>query len=120
MKDKISKRDFENTLDAVLNRENDARVVAVMAASFCEDYLARLIRIRMPGLTRALKKTMFEEGVLASASSRAQMARALDLIDADCHHDLSRIARIRNLFAHNIYIGTFDHEDVEKLCGELR
>jgi hypothetical protein len=118
--DTISEPDYENTLRIINDPQADPRVIAVVAASFCEDYLGRMVRTQLPGLTTDLRKRMFENGMLSQSSERAQMARALGLINADCHADLSLIAKIRNLFAHNIYVASFDHKDVADLCDDLR
>ena len=102
-----------------LNRSGD-REVAITAAAYCETYLADILKSKMPGLDHKLGKKIFGSGgALGPASARYDMARALNIVIPATHKDLGRIATIRNRFAHNIAVDSFDHNMVRDLVDKL-
>src|SRR5260221_10983535 len=74
---------------------------ALLAGSHVEKTLASFLdRFFVEGETSA-KILSFEEGSLGTASSRADMAYVLGLIDQPLLANVKKIAEIRNTFAHH-------------------
>lgn len=113
--------DYVKAIKTVFDNQSDPRVCAIVAASYLEDYLGRLIQAMMRGLNSKLKDKLFgSNGRLSEMSVKIDLARALGLIDEDTHTDLVSISRIRNRFAHNIHIDSFEHDEISKLCNDLK
>jgi hypothetical protein len=96
------------------------RVIAIVAASYLELYLEKLIIARMPGLDAELRKRLFDvNGSVSSLGAKIDMARALDLIRPYERINMIQIARVRNRFAHDLEIATFDHVKVRKCVDAM-
>lgn len=105
----------------VMSREDtDARVVAIVGVSYIETYMAEALRKKLKALTPDLDQRLFEGfGPLATAKSRLLLLEAWGTVSARTSRDISTLLKIRNLFAHNVRIDSFDQEDVAKLCRRL-
>jgi len=90
-------------------------------ASYLEKYIGEVIKFRLPGATGPLKKKMFgNEGLLGPAVAKFDLAKALSCIDNEMHNDLKVIASIRNQFAHNIDVDSFEHPEIAKRINNLK
>jgi len=107
-----------------LSQEENAnpRVVAIVVGAYIEDYLTGLIKKKLPGLNSALSDRIFRpsEGALGSLARKLDMARALEVLNADTCKEAVLIARIRNRFAHKIEVDSFDHPEVAELIDSLQ
>jgi hypothetical protein len=100
--------------------ESDARTVAILAAGYLERYLTDLIVSRMPGLNSDLRSRVFDpNGSIGTLGRKIDIARALGLMGAALRQDCIKIARIRNRFAHNIDVDSFDCPDVAEIALAL-
>ncbi len=112
--------DFTTAAAAMVDPKQNPRVVAIMAASYLEDYLGRALRTKMPSLSRAMRSKLFESGgLLSTMQAKIDLSNALGLIPGPIKSDLINIARIRNRFAHNIHVCDFDDIEVAKFCSKL-
>lgn len=121
MTDPIDINDFTKVTKAVIDRATDARTVAIMAASYIDDYLGRAIRTKLAGVNATLSDKLFGAyGPLSTMAAKIDFARALNLTTSAMRDDLIIINRVRNRFAHNIHVDSFSHPDVLKLCSKFR
>ena len=102
--------------------END-RTLAVVATAFLESILTEAIAVRLPVLDDDVRTTLFDpqrNAPLSSYASKVYMARAMFVVDGVPYEDLKIVGRIRNQFAHNVRVNTFDHHRVLPLVLKLK
>jgi DNA-binding MltR family transcriptional regulator len=93
------------------------RAAAILGATYLETLLGKLLRTKF---VQSPSTEMFSgHGLLASFSSRVDIAYALGLFDEDVYRDLNLIRRIRNDFAHNIDYATFAEPAIRQRCAEF-
>jgi hypothetical protein len=101
----------------------DDRVAAIVSAAYIEKYLVDVLARYFPGLddNPVLKKAMFNDfnGMAGSLGLKLQLARALNAITPGTHEDGVTISKIRNKFAHNLEVTSFDHPMVADLTDNL-
>ena len=109
------------SLFSVLKDDAEDRTVAICCAAYLEDVLELAIVTKLPGASPKLcTKLMEDGGPLQSAGAKIDIARALNLIDDDDRVIFIMIARVRNRFAHNIRVATFEHPEVAPLLGKVQ
>jgi hypothetical protein len=97
------------------------RVAAIVCASYVEKHLTHLIRLRLPGLTSPLTKALFgERGPISTLGAKIDVAEAMQVLSVKAAKDARLITRIRNKFAHNLAVDSFDHQKVRALVEELQ
>lgn len=91
----------------------DDRVVAIVCGAYIEDFIGEVIAHELPGLNAELKnKLLGTDRPLGPVAARLDMARALQIINGEDHRLLTQIIRIRNRFAHNLWVASFDDQPV--------
>lgn len=99
------------------------RIMAIVGAAHLEGVLEEIIAARLPVLDVDLRKKLFSAlggGILATFASRVHMARALGIVDGDAYEELKLIAKIRNAFAHQVGVASFDNPVVVKMTDGLK
>ncbi|MBB3352809.1 hypothetical protein FHT70_002742 [Rhizobium sp. BK049] len=104
-------------------READ-RSIAIVHASVVEDQLRSAIERYFPGRQSdpAVINRIFDPekyGPLGNFAARADIAFALGIVGSGALKALKNIGRIRNEFAHELGVHSFDHPDVAKLVEKL-
>lgn len=96
-----------------IDRSND-RAVAIVGGSLVENYLALALLTRLRQLDNAEQKELFglESSLLATFHAKIQLGYALNLYSGSVLSDLRTVKRIRNMFAHQLEISTFNHPEV--------
>ena len=68
-----------------------------------------------------MREKLFDpNGFLGSFAAKIDIGRALQTINADMHHDLKILASIRNRFAHDLAVSSFDHPEIAKRLDKFR
>ncbi|HEX4695616.1 hypothetical protein [Sphingomonas sp.] len=112
--------DFHALVTFIVDGADD-RTSAILHVSYIEKYLSRAIGYAMPGLTTKLREKLFgPDGALGPLAAKNDIARALNIIAETDHHNLKLLASIRNKFAHNIRISSFDDPEISKRAMQLR
>jgi DNA-binding MltR family transcriptional regulator len=103
------------------------RGVAVVGGSFAEEALKALLLAYFNfgastfGFSRTeknvseLSESLFNynrDGALSTFTAKAKLARLLGLISSGTYKNLTIVARIRNDFAHNVEIDSFNHPTI--------
>ena len=101
-----------------LTQESD-RAVALMAAAFLEDYLARMISSNMIENSKVRKEVFDHNGSLGTFSAKIDIAYMLGLISQEIRKDLHLLRKIRNEFAHTAKPLTFLDHNIKSRCDEL-
>ena len=121
MSDKFAK-DFLTLADMVIEHGCDDRIAAIVCTAYIEDHIVAVISEFFPGMTSGLKKAFFDptNGIARSLGNKLDMARALNAISDRAYTDGKLIGRIRNKFAHNLYVTSFDAPEVRDLVDQLQ
>lgn len=102
--------------------ESSDTICVLLGANFIDRCLANALVINIPIKDKDFIKNDlldFNNGVLATYSSRNKIAYSLNIIDKQYFEDISLIGKIRNRFAHNHLEITFDENEVKMLCNKL-
>lgn len=98
--------------------EPNDRVIAVIGGAFLDTSLEHILRSFLPE-SEEVKKLLEPNGLLGSYGSRLKMTYCLGLIDKIIKDDLILIGKIRNKFAHDLFI-SFEDKNIASWCRELK
>lgn len=99
------------------SREND-RTAAIVIGSFLDDFLLLALKSRLvdsPELDNYFKP----EGACGSMGARCRLGLLLGLYTKQFYKDIRRMGDIRNLFAHNIDVSSFEDSVIKSKCDGL-
>ena len=106
-----------NKIVESFHKESD-RGAAILASSFIEVFLEKLIRHFLRKDT-IVNKLFDGYGPLSTFASKSDMAFSIGYINKNIHRDLKFIRKIRNHFAHHPGEASFDKNPVKDYCKEL-
>jgi len=97
------------------------RAAVLIAASFLDEWLRRLLQAKMIDDSKAVKALLDDSnnGPLSFFSARINAAYCLGLLSKDERDDLNLIRKIRNRFAHRLHGFTFDEQEIKDWCMSL-
>lgn len=101
----------------------DDRTLAIVGTSFLESILTEVIAVRLPVCDEQVRETLFSSNnnaPLSTFASKVHMARAMNVVDGAAYNDLKLIGRVRNAFAHNVRVESFDHPLADRLVRKLK
>lgn len=102
-----------------LTEESD-RGCALFAAAYLDKVLSDLLYLSVVENGKKVESDLFEGNApLASFSSRIKMAFYLGRISAECRSELDTIRKIRNDFAHDASLISFETKSVADRCLNL-
>src|SRR5215510_11720035 len=97
------------------------RAAAIVAATLLDNHVTNVLKEELKhGDDKVLGELLRGRGPIGAFANRIRVIYALGLITKQGYEDLRAINRIRNLFAHNSSVRTFDHEQVKSLCMSLK
>lgn len=100
-----------------LINQRDDRSAAIIGQAFVEELVRRLVtKALLPG--KESRQLLALDGPLGAFTPRVKLAVTLGLIDSKFADMLRQMAVIRNAFAHNFEIDTF--EELSPECEKLR
>jgi DNA-binding MltR family transcriptional regulator len=106
-----------NNLVGQFQQEPD-RAAAIIAASFAECFVEKLLRRFMRKLSTT--NDLFDgHGPLATFAAMSDVAYAFGILDKSVHKDLTQIRKVRNHFAHHPEVTNFDRSPVNDFCKQL-
>jgi hypothetical protein len=96
------------------------RAVAVICTAIVENRLTAVLKASMRSDPEPLTELFRPSGPLGSLGTKIRLAYLLGLIHEDIYRDLLLTAKIRNEFAHDVRITSFDDESVKSRVYSLR
>lgn len=100
-------------------KHDTPRAVGIVAASLVDEFLAQAIRCWLHG-SQSNKDDLFgRSGPLATFSARIDLGQAIGIFGNVTHKELHTIRKVRNAFAHDIGIDSFDNNQVCDLANNL-
>jgi DNA-binding MltR family transcriptional regulator len=95
------------------------RAAAILCATYVDSAMETLLRgvmvYEVPNAKTGRLKDVFGYGPCGSYSNKNLLCYALGLISLNLHTDIAIIGEVRNKFAHNNEIASFDHPTIAKL-----
>jgi DNA-binding MltR family transcriptional regulator len=105
-----------------LDSESD-RAVAIVGVALLDEKLRQALEALFdPGLSTRDRADLFEGPVapLGTYAAKTRTARALGFFQDDFQDDLQLLGRIRNRFAHDLSVRSFEDPKISGLCERLR
>lgn len=119
--DEAFRKDFDLLIAFSRAPDTNDRSLAIICTSYAEKYLGELIKARMKGLNHKLREKLFKpEGILGPLQARIDIAKAMNIIENPVFSDMKLLGSIRNQFAHNLEISTFDHPEIAKRIDKFQ
>lgn len=109
--------DMEDIADG-LTEESDRGCVLV-TISIIEKQLEEILRKRILGTKKQLKELFTGFGPMSSFSAKIKLAYSFGIITSEAYSELDRLKRIRNLFAHDPNLITFETKNIISMCDSL-
>jgi DNA-binding MltR family transcriptional regulator len=106
-------------MDTEFRRESD-RVMGIVGAAYLDSLLDSLLRAVLIDSHEDVENLLRPDAPLGSNGARYQLAYCLGLIRKDQRDDLKIVAKIRNLFAHDFKVNSFDVSPIREHCGNLK
>lgn len=105
-------------LEQEINSASD-RSCAIVCAAFLDDFLERLLLSFLSTGSSSQNKLLFENnGPLSTFSAKIILAFRLGLISKKEYENITLVRKIRNAFAHDIKINSFDEDKIKSLLIE--
>ena len=111
-------KDAKAVFDSV-NREKSDLACALILTAYLEQCIGSLIAKRFIESSLAERILDPKGGLLGSFKSRVDLAYALGLITKGMYSNLSKVAEIRNTFAHSHIDVKFEDSRIHPLCEKL-
>jgi hypothetical protein len=103
-----------------LGRESE-RATAILAAAWIDDLLRRrLTQLFSSGNKEARAQIFAPSGPFATFSAKIDAAFCIGWLDADVHHDLHVIRKVRNSFAHQVHGLSMESPQIRCLTESFR
>ena len=99
--------------------ETNERSIAILGGTFLEMTLEKILYAFLPENDREVKKLFDFNSPLGNFSNKIQMAYCLGLIEKTVKSDLNLIRKIRNKFAHEMFLN-FKDPQIESWCKSLK
>lgn len=112
--------DWQTILEELQSQSD--RAAAIVGVALIDAKLEKAFRtVMVEGLSQGKLRDLFEgpTAPLASYSGKARVAHALGMIGDRSFADLKRLGQIRNRFAHELEITSFEHQKIRELCDQL-
>lgn len=114
------------TIDFFRNRSilrelehGDNRSVILLGGAILDELLRRLLDSWLVPNDK-IKKSVFDYNeALGTFANRIKMCFLLGLISEDMFDDLNNVRKIRNCYAHNIFVPDFENKEIKDKCDSL-
>ncbi len=97
----------------------DERSIVILGGTFLEMILEHILLAFLPEDEKEVSKLMEFNQPLGNFSNKIAMVYCLGLIEKVVKEDLNLIRKIRNKFAHDLYV-TFDDKQIQSWCEALK
>jgi hypothetical protein len=96
------------------------RATAIVGAAFVEDHLQRMIQARLVDDQKVVEQIFGPSSALGSFSAKINVGYLMGLYSREAYLELDCIRKIRNDFAHELHINSFDLQTIKDRCANLR
>jgi hypothetical protein len=106
--DKLTKDELEAFYDALRDRDR-----AIVLSTIAENHLTSLLQLLMRRNEQVISQDLFRpSGPLGPFGTKIRVAYMLRILPFEIYKDLITVSKIRNKFAHELSIKSFDHQQL--------
>jgi DNA-binding MltR family transcriptional regulator len=98
---------------------NSDRAIGIIAAAVLEEHITNAIKKRWRDSPKVADGLLQIEGPLGNFGPKIDLVFLMGLISPEGHQDMKIIKKIRNKFAHNLEVDTFETPLIKGWCFEL-
>jgi hypothetical protein len=95
------------------------RAAAVAGGAFVEEHLTHLLRSRMVPDEKVIKERFAPGRAFGDFGAKIDLGYLLGIYSKQAYKELIAIKRIRNDFAHQLEVNSFDSDDMRDRCQNL-
>lgn len=95
------------------------RAAAVVGGAFVEEHLTYLLRSRMVPDENVIQERFAPGGAFGDFGVKIDLGYLIGMYSKQAYKELIRIKRIRNDFAHQLEVNSFDRDDMRDRCRNL-
>jgi DNA-binding MltR family transcriptional regulator len=115
------------SLDEKLNKEeleafydhSSARAYGIVLSAILENHLTAILRLIMRREPKIADELFRPTGPLGPFGTKIRLAYLLRIIHKDIYNDLTIVTRIRNAFAHDLSVTSFEEQKVRDLIKNM-
>jgi hypothetical protein len=106
--EKLTKDEIEAFYDALRDRDR-----AIVLSAIAENHLTSLLQLLMRRGEKEISQQLFNpNGPLGPFGTKIRIAYMLRILPPELHKDLMTVSKIRNKFAHDLSIKSFDNQQI--------
>jgi hypothetical protein len=95
------------------------RATAVVGGAFVEEHLTHVLKSRMVKDAKVAHEMFAPGRACGDFGAKVNLGYLIRLYSKRAHKELTTIRLIRNHFAHQIKLNSFDRDDIRDLCQNL-
>jgi hypothetical protein len=95
------------------------RATAVVGGAFVEEHLTHVIKSRMVRDAKIIEEMFAPCRAFGDFGAKVDLGYLIGLYSKKAHKELNTIRRIRNDFAHQLELNSFDRDDIRDRCQNL-
>ena len=95
------------------------RAAAVAGGAFVEEHLTYVLRSRMVPDEKVIEERFAPGRAFGDFGAKVDLAYLIGVYSKQAHKELTIIRRIRNDFAHQLEVNSFDRDDMRDRCQNL-
>jgi hypothetical protein len=95
------------------------RVTAVVGGAFVEEHLTHVLKSRMVKDEKVTNEMLVPGRTFGDFGAKVDLGYLIGIYSKRAHKELTTIRRIRNDFAHQLELNSFDRDDIRDRCQNL-
>jgi hypothetical protein len=99
--------------------EGSHRATAVVGGAFVEEHLTHVLKSRMVKDAKVAEEMFASGRAFGDFGAKVDLGYLIGLYSKRAHKELTTIRRIRNDFAHQLELNSFDRDDIRDRCQNL-
>jgi hypothetical protein len=99
--------------------EGSHRATAVVGGAFVEQHLTHVLKSRMVKDEKVTEEMFTPGRAFGDFGAKVDLGYLIGLYSKQAHKELTPIRRIRNDFAHQLELNSFDRDDIQDRCESL-
>lgn len=117
----IKDEEYDKVSDAISQLSSDSdRAVGLVAASIVENALTNAIKDRLHSHKLVIKEMFRSAGAIGTFDAKINLALLIGILTNEGHRDILTMKNIRNAFAHDLAMKSFNVEKLKALCANLK
>ena len=112
--EKLNKEELEAFYD-----QSSARAYGIVLSAILENHLTAILRLLMRRESKIADELFRPTGPLGPFGTKIRLAYLMRVIDKDVYTDLTIVTKIRNAFAHDLSVNSFDEQMVRDLIKNM-